>query len=63
MLGKVYYDMGFLASDELFDCSASDLVGQYIGHTGPLVRKVFDKALGKVNFIESLANQKLRTDS
>jgi SpoVK/Ycf46/Vps4 family AAA+-type ATPase len=47
-IGKVYYDMGFLASDEVIDCSASDLVGQYVGHTGPLVRKQFDKALGKV---------------
>jgi len=47
-IGKVYYDMGFLASDEVIDCSASDLVGQYVGHTGPLVREKFDKALGKV---------------
>jgi SpoVK/Ycf46/Vps4 family AAA+-type ATPase len=47
-IGKVYYDMGFLASDEVLDCSASDLVGQYVGHTGPLVREKFDKALGRV---------------
>lgn len=48
-MGKVYYDMGFLASDEVIDCSASDLVGQYVGHTGPKVRDQFDKALGKVS--------------
>lgn len=47
-MGKVYYDMGFLASDEVIDCSASDLVGQYVGQTGPKVREKFDKALGKV---------------
>ncbi|KAF1730681.1 Protein CbxX, plasmid [Beauveria bassiana] len=34
-LGKVFYDAGFLASPQLHDCSASDLVGQYVGQTGP----------------------------
>lgn len=48
-IGKVYFDMGFLASDEVVDCSASDLVAQYVGQTGPLVRAMFDKALGKVS--------------
>lgn len=48
-IGKVYFDMGFLSSDEVIDCSATDLVGQYVGHTGPKVQKMFDKALGKVS--------------
>ncbi len=46
--GKVYYDMGFLSSAEVLECSASDLVGQYVGQTGPKTRDMFDKALGKV---------------
>jgi hypothetical protein len=40
--------MGFLAGKEVIDCSASDLVAQYVGQTGPKVRKLLDKALGKV---------------
>ncbi|KIK92929.1 hypothetical protein PAXRUDRAFT_546697 [Paxillus rubicundulus Ve08.2h10] len=51
-LGQVYYDMGFLASTDVIECSASDLVGEYVGHTGPKTRKVFEKAIGKVLFID-----------
>lgn len=51
-MGKVFYDMGFLASAEVVSCSASDLVGEYVGHTGPKTRKLLEKALGKVLFID-----------
>ncbi|EIW77517.1 P-loop containing nucleoside triphosphate hydrolase protein [Coniophora puteana RWD-64-598 SS2] len=50
--GEVYYDMGFLASSELIECAASDLVGKYVGHTGPQTTKLFEKALGKVLFVD-----------
>ena len=51
-LGQVYYDMGFLSSKEVVECSATDLVGQYVGQTGPKTKGVFEKALGKVLFID-----------
>ncbi|KAG6919535.1 hypothetical protein DXG01_005125 [Tephrocybe rancida] len=51
-MGQVYYDMGFLSSPDVVECSASDLVGEYLGHTGPKTRKMFDKALGQVLFID-----------
>ncbi|KAK1223907.1 hypothetical protein PQX77_013213 [Marasmius sp. AFHP31] len=51
-MGQVYYDMGLLSSTEVHECSVSDIVGQYVGQTGPLVKKVFDKALGRVLFID-----------
>ena len=51
-MGQVYYDMGFLSSAEVVECSASDLVGQYVGQTGPKTKAVFEKALGKVLFID-----------
>ncbi|GAB7348917.1 hypothetical protein MBLNU459_g7605t2 [Dothideomycetes sp. NU459] len=51
-MGKVYYDMGFLSTAEVIECSASDLVGEYIGHTGPKTQKCLEKALGKVLFID-----------
>ena len=51
-MGQVYYDMGFLSSTEVIECSASDLVGQYVGQTGPKTKQVFERALGKVLFID-----------
>ncbi|KAJ7066957.1 P-loop containing nucleoside triphosphate hydrolase protein [Mycena amicta] len=51
-MGQVYYDMGFLSSAEVVECSASDLVGQYVGQTGPKTTKLLDKALGKILFID-----------
>ncbi|KXT13193.1 hypothetical protein AC579_7905 [Pseudocercospora musae] len=51
-MGKVYYDMGFLASAEAVNCSASDLIGQYVGQTGPKTRKLLESALGKVLFVD-----------
>ncbi|KAJ7116098.1 P-loop containing nucleoside triphosphate hydrolase protein [Mycena filopes] len=51
-MGQVYYDMGFLSSPKVVECSVSDLVGQYVGQTGPKTAKLFDKALGRVLFID-----------
>jgi SpoVK/Ycf46/Vps4 family AAA+-type ATPase len=51
-MGAVYYDMGILSSKEVVECSSSDLVGQYVGQTGPKTKKQFEKALGRVLFID-----------
>jgi SpoVK/Ycf46/Vps4 family AAA+-type ATPase len=51
-VGQIFYNMGFLSSDEVIECSASDMVGEYIGHTGPKVIELLEKALGKVLFID-----------
>lgn len=44
--------MELLSSAEVIECSASDLVGQYVGQTGPKTKKLFEKALGKVLFVD-----------
>ncbi|KAI1383064.1 P-loop containing nucleoside triphosphate hydrolase protein [Hypoxylon trugodes] len=31
-MGKVFYGMGFLSTSEVIECSASDLLGEYVGH-------------------------------
>lgn len=49
---NLVYDMGFLNTAEVIECSATDLIGQYIGQTGPKVQQQLDKALGKVLFID-----------
>ena len=51
-MGQVYYDMGFLSSTEVIECSASDLVGQYVGQTGPKTKALLEKALGRVLFVD-----------
>ncbi|KAK0188464.1 P-loop containing nucleoside triphosphate hydrolase protein [Armillaria mellea] len=51
-MGQVYFDMGFLSRPDVIECSASDIIGQYVGQTGPQVRNMFDKALGQVLFID-----------
>jgi len=51
-MGAVYYDMGVLSSKEVVECSASDLVGQYVGQTGPKTKKQLERALGRVLFID-----------
>lgn len=51
-MGKIYYDIGFLATAEVLEISATDLVGEYVGHTGPKTQKSLEKALGKVLFVD-----------
>ncbi|KAF4452058.1 nfx1-type zinc finger-containing protein 1 protein [Fusarium austroafricanum] len=59
-VGTIFYDLGFLSSDEVVVCSVTDLVGQYTGQTGPKVRKLFNRGLGKVLFIDEA--YRLNTD-
>ncbi|KAH8883086.1 ATPases of the AAA+ class [Thozetella sp. PMI_491] len=51
-MGEVFYDMGLLATKEVADCSATDLIAEFVGQTGPKTQRVFQKALGKVLFID-----------
>jgi hypothetical protein len=51
-MGKIYYDLGLLTEARVIDCSATDLIGQYVGQTGPKVQKKFDEALGRVLFVD-----------
>lgn len=51
-MGKVYYDMGFLATAEVVECSVKDMVGSHVGHTAPKTQKLIESALGKVLFID-----------
>lgn len=51
-IAQVYYDMGFLSEATVIECSVTDLTGKYIGHSGPKTRKMFERALGRVLFID-----------
>ncbi|KAL7946004.1 P-loop containing nucleoside triphosphate hydrolase protein [Trichoderma barbatum] len=52
IIGQIFYDMGFLSTNEVIECSATHLIGKYIGHTGPKVVEIFERSLGKVLFID-----------
>lgn len=51
-MGQAYYDMGFLSTPEVVECSAKDLIGEYVGQTGPKAQKLIESALGKVLFVD-----------
>ncbi|KAL4797814.1 P-loop containing nucleoside triphosphate hydrolase protein [Aspergillus venezuelensis] len=51
-MGKVYYDMGLLSSAAVIESSATDLVGQYVGQTGPKTQDLLEKSLGKILLID-----------
>ena len=51
-MGQVFYDMGFLSTTDVEESSATDLIGSYLGHTGPKTIALLEKALGKVLFID-----------
>ena len=54
LLGAILRDLGALSSGHTVECSRSDLVGQYLGQTAPLVKEVFDRARGGVLFIDEI---------
>jgi hypothetical protein len=44
--------MGFLSQVKVIECSATDLIGQYVGQTGPKTIKQLELGLGSVLFID-----------
>ncbi|KAA8896388.1 ATPases of the AAA+ class [Sphaerosporella brunnea] len=51
-MGEVYYQMGFLSSARVKECSSTDLIGQALGQTGPKTQKLVESARGQVLFID-----------
>ncbi|KAI0115884.1 P-loop containing nucleoside triphosphate hydrolase protein [Nemania sp. FL0031] len=50
-IGTILHNLGLLATNEVNVISAIELFGEYIGRTGPKVRRQFEASLGKVLFI------------
>ncbi|RSL58858.1 hypothetical protein CEP54_007559 [Fusarium duplospermum] len=51
-MGKIFYNMGFLSTSEVIECSATDLLGQYVGQTAPKTLKKLQEGMGRVLFID-----------
>ena len=53
ILGRIYGALGILENEELFvECGRADLVGEYVGHTAPKVKKIVESAIGGILFID-----------
>jgi len=44
--------MGFLSEPSVIECSVSDLIGSYVGQTGPKTVDALERGLGKVLFVD-----------
>jgi hypothetical protein len=51
-MAELFYEIGILLTKDYMECSASDLIGEYVGQTGPKTRDVLKRALGKVLFVD-----------
>lgn len=52
ILAGIFYEIGLVENDDLIEVGRSDLVGEYVGKTAIKVEKVFQKARGRVLFID-----------
>ena len=52
ILAGIFYEIGLLPCNELVEVGRADLVAKYIGHTAVKVKEVFERAKGKVLFID-----------
>ncbi|WP_328460716.1 right-handed parallel beta-helix repeat-containing protein [Streptomyces sp. NBC_00448] len=52
LYGRVLASLGVLADGAVHEVVRSDLVGKYLGHTGPKTREAFLAARGRVLFID-----------
>jgi len=51
-MGRLYKEMGFINSGHTVQATRADLVGQYIGHTGPKTKEMITRSFGGILFID-----------
>ena len=51
-MGQLYKQMGFINSGHTVQATRADLVGQYIGHTGPKTKEMITRSFGGILFID-----------
>ena len=53
-MGELYKQMGFINSGHTVQATRADLVGQYIGHTGPKTKEMITRSFGGILFIDEV---------
>ncbi len=52
IMGDIFYTLGLLPSNKLVEVKPADMISGYVGQTAPLTRKMIDRGLGGVLFID-----------
>ncbi|KAI8954428.1 P-loop containing nucleoside triphosphate hydrolase protein [Xylaria longipes] len=52
LIALLFFEMGYLSVPEVIEYSATDLIGQYVGHTGHKTREKLKDAIGRLIFIK-----------
>lgn len=52
LFAQILKDNGIITNGRLVEVGRADLIGKYVGHTAPLVKKAFEDAKGGVLFID-----------
>ena len=52
LLAEVYFNLGYIKKNKLIEVQAQDLIGEYIGQTGPKTKAVIESAVDGVLFID-----------
>ncbi|GAW23387.1 hypothetical protein ANO14919_129450 [Xylariales sp. No.14919] len=53
VMAQIFFEMGYLSVPEVVEYAATDLVGQYVGHTGQKTREKLRDAVGRLVFIDA----------
>ena len=61
LFGEILCAEGLLSSNNFVEVGPTDLIGEYLGHTGPKARRQFERARGGILFIDE-AYQLCRND-
>ncbi len=51
LIGRIYKSLGLLPKGHVVEVSRNDLVGEYVGHTGPKTERVIDSAMHGIHSI------------
>ncbi|ESQ37167.1 hypothetical protein EUTSA_v10002506mg [Eutrema salsugineum] len=52
VLGKLLHTVGILPTDKVTEVQRTDLVGEFVGHTGPKTRRKIQEAEGGILFVD-----------
>ena len=52
LLAEIYYNLGYIKKNKLVEVQSQDLIGEFLGQTGPKTQAVIDSAVDGVLFID-----------